>query len=162
DTLKQKDYQEFFNQNQHWLKPYAAFCYLREKYGTANFSDWKTNQQFDRAEVERLLASRSIERKEILLHCYVQYHLHLQLKDAADYAHKKGVVLKGDIAIGISRHSCDAWVDPQLYNMDEQAGAPPDDFAVSGQNWEFPTYNWKRMQEDGFAWWRQRFEQMSN
>jgi 4-alpha-glucanotransferase len=71
-------------------------------------------------------------------------------------------VLKGDIPIGISRHSCDAWVQPELYNMNWQAGAPPDDFTAIGQNWGFPTYNWKKMQEDGFTWWRQRFEQMSN
>lgn len=45
--------------------------------------------------------------------------------------------------------------------MDTQSGAPPDDFAAKGQNWGFPTYNWKRIQADGFAWWRQRFEQMS-
>ncbi len=84
------------------------------------------------------------------------------MKEAADYAHRKGVVLKGDIPIGIYRYGCDAWMSPELYNMCMQAGAPPDDFAVKGQNWGFPTYNWKRMQQDGFAWWRQRFEQMSN
>ena len=83
------------------------------------------------------------------------------MKEAADYAHKKGVVLKGDIPIGIYRYGCDAWVAPELYNMEAQAGAPPDDFTPIGQNWEFPTYNWKRMQEDGFGWWKQRFEQMS-
>jgi 4-alpha-glucanotransferase len=69
--------------------------------------------------------------------------------------------VKGDLPIGIYRYSCDAWVAPDLYIMNAQAGAPPDDFAIKGQNWGFPTYNWKKMQEDGFAWWRQRFEQMS-
>jgi 4-alpha-glucanotransferase len=49
-----------------------------------------------------------------------------------------------------------------LYNLDKQAGAPPDDFAVKGQNWGFPTYNWQVMKADGFAWWKQRFQQMSN
>ena len=41
-----------------------------------------------------------------------------------------------------------------------QAGAPPDAFGIKGQNWSFPTYNWPRMQTTGFAWWKQRFEQM--
>lgn len=161
ETLQTADYQDFFETNKHWLKPYAAFCYLRDKYNSAVFNSWKTHSSYDAAEVDRLFASRSSTRKELLFYCFVQYHLHLQLKDAADYAHKKGVVLKGDIAIGISRYSCDAWVAPQLYNMHAQAGAPPDDFTPIGQNWEFPTYNWKQMQEDGFAWWKQRFEQMS-
>ncbi len=91
----------------------------------------------------------------------MQWHLHLQLKDAVDYAHSQGLVVKGDIPIGIYRYSCDAWQQPELYNMDAQAGAPPDDFAIKGQNWGFPTYNWQRMQADGFAWWKQRFAQMS-
>jgi 4-alpha-glucanotransferase len=92
----------------------------------------------------------------------VQFHLHLQLKEAADYASKNGVVLKGDIPIGVYRYGCDAWMAPELYHMDQQAGAPPDDFAVKGQNWGFPTYNWQKMQEDDFSWWQQRFQQMSN
>ncbi len=87
--------------------------------------------------------------------------MHLQLKEATAYAHKNGIIVKGDLPIGIYRYGCDAWMAPELYNMNAQAGAPPDDFAIKGQNWGFPTYNWKKMQEDGFAWWRQRFEQMS-
>ena len=75
--------------------------------------------------------------------------------------HSIGIIVKGDIAIGISRNSADAWQHPKLYHMGLQAGAPPDDFAVKGQNWGFPTYNWQQMREDGFAWWKQRFEQMS-
>src|SRR5690606_16750685 len=68
---------------------------------------------------------------------------------------------KGDLPIGIYRYGSDAWMAPELYHMDQQAGAPPDDFAVKGQNWGFPTYNWEKMEKDDFAWWRQRFEQMS-
>lgn len=162
ECLASEDYQHFYNANQHWLKPYAAFCYFRDKFNTSHYEEWKTNSVYNAADIDKLLSAKSPAKKEILFYCFVQYHLHLQLKDAADYAHKKGVVLKGDIAIGIYRHGCDAWVAPELYNMEAQAGAPPDDFTPIGQNWEFPTYNWKRMQQDGFAWWRQRFEQMSN
>lgn len=162
ETFESSDYTDFFEQNKHWLQPYAVFCYFRDKYGTSHFQEWKTNSVYNKEEVEKLLSSRSAARKEIDFYYYVQYHLHAQLKDAADYAHKKGIVLKGDIPIGIYRYGCDAWVSPEFYNLHEQAGAPPDDFALIGQNWGFPTYNWKRMQEDGFGWWKQRFEQMSN
>ncbi len=155
-------YFEFFELNRHWLVPYAAFCYLRDKYKTADFSQWKTNSLFDENNIQRLVAPAQKHYDSIAIHYFTQYQLHLQLKEATDYAHKKGIIVKGDLPIGIYRHSCDAWVSPELYNMDAQAGAPPDDFAVKGQNWGFPTYNWKRMQEDGFAWWRKRFEQMSN
>lgn len=161
EFFESNHYNDFFEHNKHWLEPYAAFCYLRDKYGTSHFQEWKTHSTFDKEEIDKLLASRSAARKEINFYYYVQYHLHEQLKDAADYAHKKGVVLKGDIPIGIYRYGSDAWVAPDLYNLSEQAGAPPDDFTPIGQNWGFPTYNWKRMQRDGFAWWKQRFEQMS-
>jgi 4-alpha-glucanotransferase len=160
--LETKEYAVFFAANEHWLIPYAAFCYLRDKYGTSDFNQWKTNSVYTKPEIEKLSAGSAAIRKEISFHYFVQYHLHLQLKEAADYAHKKGVVLKGDIPIGIYRYGCDAWMDPELYQMNWQAGAPPDDFSVKGQNWGFPTYNWKKMQEDHFEWWRKRFEQMSN
>ena len=162
DFFETKDYKDFFITNKHWLIPYAAFCYLRDKFGTSDYGQWKSNSDFDIKEIEKLSAKKSPAYKEIAFHYFVQYHLHEQLKDAADYAHKKGVVLKGDIAIGVYRYGCDTWVEPGLYNMQWQAGAPPDDFAVKGQNWGFPTYNWKKMEEDQFDWWRKRFEQMSN
>jgi 4-alpha-glucanotransferase len=163
DGFESKEYQAFFENNKHWLSPYAAFCYLRDQNdGTSYFEQWKSNGTYDPRDVQKLSDPRSKTYNEIAFYYFLQYHLHLQLKEAADYAHKKGVVLKGDIPIGIHRYGCDAWVEPELYQMCMQAGAPPDDFAVKGQNWGFPTYNWKRMQEDGFAWWRKRFEQMSN
>ena len=157
-----EDFQSFFADNEHWLVPYAAFCYFRDKNETSDFQQWNTNGVYDPRDIKKISAAASKTFREIALHYFIQYHLHLQLKEAADYAHKKGVVLKGDIPIGIYRYGCDAWMAPELYNMCMQAGAPPDDFAVKGQNWGFPTYNWRRMQQDGFAWWRQRFEQMSN
>ncbi len=159
--FESSEYKHFFDDNKHWLVPYAAFCYLRDKYATSHFTEWQTHATYNKEEIDQLFVS-STSKKEISFYCFVQYHLHLQLKDAADYAHKKGIVLKGDIPIGIYRHGCDAWVAPQFYNMEAQAGAPPDDFTLIGQNWEFPTYNWKRMQENDFSWWKQRFEQMSN
>jgi len=163
ECFDSKDYQTFFEYNKHWLVPYAAFCYLRDKNnGNSHFDEWKTNGIYDSRDVDKLSAPGSKTFHDIALHYFIQYHLHVQLKEAADYAHKKGVVLKGDIPIGIHRYGCDAWIEPELYSMCMQAGAPPDDFAVKGQNWGFPTYNWKRMQQDGFAWWRKRFEQMSN
>jgi 4-alpha-glucanotransferase len=155
-------YFEFFELNRHWLVPYAAFSYLRDKNKTSDFTTWKTHSSYDESEIQKLVSPSRSHYDKIALFYFIQYHLHLQLKDAVDYAHKNKIVLKGDIPIGIHRNGCDAWADPSLYNMDEQAGAPPDDFAVRGQNWGFPTYNWNKMNEDGFQWWRRRFDQMSN
>jgi 4-alpha-glucanotransferase len=155
------DYIEFFEINRHWLVPYAVFCYLRDTYKTADYNQWKTNSIYNEAEILKLASPTTKHYDEIAIHYFIQYHLHVQLKKATAYAHKNGIVVKGDLPIGIYRYGCDAWMAPALYNMDAQAGAPPDDFAIKGQNWGFPTYNWNAMQQDGFAWWRQRFEQMS-
>lgn len=162
ECFETADYKSFFERNQLWLQPYAAFCYFRDKYGSSHYEEWKTNGSYNKADTDKIFNSHSIAAREMKLYCFIQYHLHLQLKEAADYAHKKGIILKGDIPIGIYRYGCDAWTDPEQYNMNWQAGAPPDDFTAVGQNWGFPTYNWKKMQEDGFAWWKQRFEQMSD
>jgi 4-alpha-glucanotransferase len=162
DFEKTESYQQFFDSNKYWLQPYAAFCYLRDKNSSPNFNTWKTHSSFDGKEIEKLCSPSQKHYGEIAIHYFIQYHLHLQLTDAVDYAHKNGLVMKGDLPIGIYRNSCDAWMAPELYNMNAQAGAPPDDFAVKGQNWGFPTYNWDRMKADGFAWWKQRFSHMSN
>lgn len=161
EFLKDGDYQDFFEKNKHWLAPYAAFCFLRDKHGTPDFNQWTAYCRYDKEAVKKLVSPRGKHFGDIAFFYFVQYHLHLQLVDAADFAHRNGIILKGDIPIGIYRYSCDAWVEPDLYHMDQQAGAPPDDFAVSGQNWGFPTYNWERMARDGFEWWHRRFVQMS-
>jgi len=154
-------YLDFFEGNKSWLVPYAAFCYLRNKNNTADYSQWKIYSNYDKTAIEKYVAPRARHYDEIALQYFVQYHLHLQLKNATDYARKQGIIVKGDIPIGIGRYSCDAWVNPGLYNMHLQAGAPPDGFAIKGQNWGFPTYNWQKMEEDDYAWWKLRFDSMS-
>ena len=93
--------------------------------------------------------------------CYVQYLLSRQLSEVHEYARQQGVLLKGDIPIGVSRHGADVMQYPQYFNLSGQAGAPPDDFARDGQNWGFPTYNWEAMARDGYQWWRRRFQNMA-
>jgi 4-alpha-glucanotransferase len=156
------DFLEFFEQNESWLVPYAAFCYLRDKHKTPDFTGWKVHNHYHAGDIKAYSSPGTPHYDAILLQYFIQYHLHLQLRDAVDYAHENGVVLKGDIPIGIYRYSCDAWVDPCLYHLDQQAGAPPDNFAVKGQNWGFPTYNWQEMRKDGYGWWKRRFEHMRN
>jgi 4-alpha-glucanotransferase len=160
ETFASTEYLGFFEQNQHWLAPYAAFCVLRDKFGTADFNSWPAHRVYREKEIAALIESNSAVQDEIELNYFIQFHLHLQLQGAAKYIHAQGLILKGDIAIGVYRHGADVWQQPELYHTDMQAGAPPDAFAVKGQNWGFPTYNWPRMKQDGFAWWKQRFAQM--
>ena len=153
-------FKQFFTDNQAWLVPYSAFSYLRDLHGTIDFNAWPNHATFNAAAIDQLTNPKSKSYADIAFFYFVQFHLHLQLKAATDYAHAQGVVLKGDIPIGVYRFGADAWQHPHLFHMDKQAGAPPDDFAVSGQNWGFPTYNWDQMASDGFAWWKSRFDQM--
>lgn len=154
-------FKKFLQENSRWLKPYAAFSYLRDKYQTANFNEWGKESVFTDKLLKKLTAPKAAHYDEIAFYYYLQFHLDQQLGGAAKYARQNGVVLKGDIPIGINRESVDAWVAPRLYNMNGQAGAPPDDFAIKGQNWEFPTYNWEEMARDGYQWWQDRFSQMA-
>ena len=158
ETLASEEYLAFWEANEYWLKPYAAFCVLRDKKGTADFSKWGLYSSYDEKIVDKFCLENE---REIKLCYFIQYHLDKQLKEVRNYAHSKGVVLKGDIPIGISRESADAWVEPRLFNLGCQAGAPPDDFSVLGQNWGLPTYNWEEMSKDGFQWWKNRFRKMS-
>lgn len=160
-TLASDDFRSFFERNRTWLEPYAAFCVLRDRFRTADFTLWGDYARYDPTRIARLLAPRSTARREAELVWFTQYHLHRQLVEVRDYAHERGVVLKGDIPIGISRTSADAWVHPTLFRMNSQAGAPPDDFSVQGQNWGFPTYDWEEMARDGYAWWKARFRKMA-
>ena len=73
---------------------------------------------------------------------YVQFLLHTQLLEAVNYARSKGIVLKGDLPIGICRDSVEVQQHPELFHLDSQTGAPPDYFSSKGQNWGYPTYNW--------------------
>ncbi|GAC1384264.1 MAG: 4-alpha-glucanotransferase [Ginsengibacter sp.] len=160
DIIKDEKYNQFIKDNEEWLKPYAIFCFLRDKNQTADFTKWKEFNNINSEDIEKLLLSKNAD--QIKFNYYVQYHLHLQLSEVVEYAHKNHIILKGDIPIGVFRNGCDAWQHPDLFNMNEQSGAPPDDFAIKGQNWGFPTYNWQNMQKDGFKWWKARFRQMNH
>ncbi|MCB9310754.1 MAG: 4-alpha-glucanotransferase [Lewinellaceae bacterium] len=152
---------KFLNENQQWLKSYAVFCHLRDEFNTCNFNVWPKYSTFSNEILEILCAPEYAKFKDIEFYYFIQYHADKQLRKVKSYARSKGVALKGDLPIGIYRYSCDAWVAPGMYNMDEQAGAPPDDYAVLGQNWGFPTYNWQVMSQDGFKWWRNRMKALN-
>lgn len=155
---KDRNFKKFIKDNESWLIPYAAFCVLRDKYKTPNFNEWKTHKKYIAGKIAPFFSAKSKDYDASMLHAWVQYQLHRQLKDAIDYTHRLGVSVKGDLPIGIYRYSVEAWTEPELFGMDFQAGAPPDQFTELGQNWEFPTYNWEAMKADDYKWWKNRFK----
>jgi len=92
---------------------------------------------------------------------WIQWHLDRQFSEEAAYARSKGIHFKGDLPIGVSADSADAYWHPELFNLDSSTGAPPDFFSTEGQNWGFPTYNWETMAKDDYAWWKARLRKMS-
>lgn len=159
--LETQEFKIFLDKNSHWLRPYAAFSYLRDKFGTPDFSKWPEHSTYDKVAIEQLCSKENKAWEVVAYYYYIQYLLHVQLLAASDYARSKGVMFKGDIPIGISRNSVEAWIEPYYFNMNGQAGAPPDAFSANGQNWGFPTYNWEVMKQDGYRWWKRRFAKMA-
>lgn len=155
-------FRTFFDEAAQWLVPYAQYCRLRDTTRTTDFSRWHGHTAWDEADRAALSTPGSVEYAEVAYYYFVQYILHTQMTDAHDHARRCGVILKGDIPIGVHRQSCDVWMEPGYFCLDGQAGAPPDDFAADGQNWGFPTYNWQAMLDDGCQWWNRRFTNMAH
>ncbi|MBP3756003.1 MAG: 4-alpha-glucanotransferase, partial [Prevotella sp.] len=137
-----KAYIDFFERNKEWLVSYAAYCVKRDKPQT-------------------LLPKSADEGASTSFWYFVQFVLDQQMRRAHEVARQNRIILKGDIPIGISRNGVEAQVEPRYFNMNGQAGAPPDAFSTNGQNWGFPTYNWDVMLEDGCQWWVRRFRKMA-
>jgi 4-alpha-glucanotransferase len=190
ETLASDDFKAFFEEQKEWLVPYAAFCVLRDKFGTSRFMDWKQYADYRgvwsvkcgvredfrgvRSEergvrivsplensVENLqqVSLFSLHTPHSTLHeiYYTQYHLHRQLRRASDYAHSKGVALKGDMPVGVYRDSVETWTHPELFDMEQQMGTMPSASDPVGQNWGFPTYRWGAAVEE---WMRKRLRYM--
>ena len=159
--MKTAEYKAFFQDTKQWLVPYAQYSYLRDKNGTADFNQWPDHQVWDEAERKALTDPKTAAYKNVAFFYFVQFVLDRQMQEAHEYAKAKGVILKGDIPIGVNRNGCDVWMEPKYFNLNGQAGAPPDDFSANGQNWGFPTYNWFEMLKDGCQWWNRRFQNMA-
>ena len=158
EVMATKSFLDFMVESEEWLLPYAIYCTLRDKYSTTDFTQWAELSTYTEEGAYDYALSHE---KEVGFYCFVQYLLDTELSSVRNYAHSLGVAIKGDIPIGVSPRSVDVWCAPELYNTSMSAGAPPDAFAEEGQNWGFPTYNWAKMAEDGYDWWRRRLQKMA-
>jgi 4-alpha-glucanotransferase len=161
EFLKSLEFQQWFSANQAWLVPYALFRFLMEVNGSSNFDKWGNRRTMTLKEMEHLADPSSFHFDYIGMAYYTQFHLHKQLQAASDYAALNQVVFKGDLPIGVNRYCVDTWVNPHLFRLHMQAGAPPDFFSKNGQNWYFPTYDWEAMSKDNYGWWRARLGHMA-
>jgi 4-alpha-glucanotransferase len=151
--------QDFIKENEEWLTPYAVFVHLRDVYKTSNWGKWDAkHKNLSAAEVKKLADELA---DEVGFSYFLQYNLHVQLKEATEYAEKMKIGIKGDLPIGVNPASTDTWMNPNLFRLQMSTGAPPDQFSEDGQNWGFPTYNWAEMAKDNYSWWRARLQSMA-
>jgi 4-alpha-glucanotransferase len=168
DKARSKAFSDFERANADWLADYATHRALVSWHEESENSDqWPREHRSPtavRVWTESLTpASKRHLRDLIRFHAYVQWIAYTQWLEVRAHAEREGVALMGDIPVGVSRHSADVWREPDIFDLKHSSGAPPekafraDPFTERwGQNWGFPLYNWERMAEDDYAWWRKR------
>jgi len=162
EVLTSEAFYTFFKANESWLLPYAFFCALRDKFGTAHYEDWPQYATYQQRDLMKNTQPDSPLYAHIRKTYFVQYHLHTQLLQASQYAHQKGVALKCDIPVGVYRDSVETWTNPTLFNMEMQMGTPPSRDELMGQNWGFPpmrdTAEAIAFQHELLLYWQQFFD----
>jgi 4-alpha-glucanotransferase len=159
-VLGSQEFLKFYEGNKQWLRPYGVFCVLRDLFGTSEHWRWGVFSTFSEDVLNKVDAPGGDLYESTRFWYYLQYNLHVQLYDTAQYARTKGIILKGDLPVGVDKRSVDTWMHPNLFRMNTSTGAPPDAFDANGQNWGFPTYNWENMEQDDYAWWRSRMQHL--
>lgn len=158
NALPEIDYPRVFKSKMALVR--KAFVELGDRdMATAAFKKYVRDNRYWLKEYSEFCARR--DGLEAEYYQWMQWHLEKQFSEEVEYARSKGVFFKGDLPIGVSADSAEAYWHPELFNLDSSTGAPPDFFSRDGQNWGFPTYNWDEMAKDDYAWWKARLRKMS-
>lgn len=158
NALPELDYPRVFKAKMAWIRK-AFEARGAKDLASAAYKKFYIDNAAWLGEYAEFCARRDSNEPEY--HAWIQYYLDKQFAEVVAYARSKGVSFKGDLPIGVSGDSADAYWHPELFNLDSSTGAPPDFFSVDGQNWGFPTYNWEEMAKDDYAWWKSRLRHMS-
>jgi 4-alpha-glucanotransferase len=154
------DFARFMGENSYWLQDFALFKALKVFHQGKAWFDWKDEFKYrDKGSLENF---RAKHEKEIVFQMWMQWQLYLQFKDALAYAEKKGILIKGDLPILVSRDSADVWQHPEFFRLEYAAGAPPDMYCAKGQRWGMPTYNWEQINADGFRYISEKLRYAEN
>ena len=158
NALEELDYPRVFQAKMKYIRKAFKTRGARDM-DTPGFKKFVLENEYWLEEYAQFCAKRDSLEPEY--YRWMQWHLDKQFAAEVKYARGRGVSLKGDLPIGVSSVSAEAYWHPELFNLDSTAGAPPDYFSKDGQNWGFPTYNWEEMAKDDFAWWKSRLRKMS-
>lgn len=139
-----------------WVKTYSVYKNLKHNYEQASWKSWHEEDQKKTPEEILKLWKTKAFMKEHLFHAWTQMIAQQQFLAAVKKVRELGIKIKGDMPILMNDDSCDAWAFPQFFNQELRAGSPVDNENPTGQNWGFPTYNWKNLKADGYSWWKNR------
>ena len=163
DHKESAEYQVFLEENEEWLDDYALYMAVKGKYEGKGWMDWDEDIRFRRPEA--LSACREELAEEINYWKFLQFKFFEQWKKLKQYAKEKELQIVGDIPIYVALDSADVWSHPELFQLDEEnltplkvSGVPPDAFSEDGQLWGNPLYDWEKMEQTDFAWWRSRMK----
>lgn len=153
-------FQHFLEENAQWIQDYGLFMACKEHFENVEWLKWDKDIRFRQPEaLQRYCKTFS---QEIEFYQFLQYKFYEQWSSLKKYANEHGVEIIGDMPIYVALDSVDVWVNPGLFELDEErkpvcvAGCPPDAFSDDGQKWGNPLYNWKIMEKEEFAWWKRR------
>lgn len=154
------EFEAFGQRHEHWLKDYALFRALRRQHHGDPW--WKWPQALRDRDTDSMRAA-SVELQEHISQCiFEQYLFFRQWGQLRAHANRQGIRIFGDMPIFVALDSADVWCNRAFFDLDKRgmphrvAGVPPDYFSATGQLWGNPLYNWERMEQDGFGWWKQR------
>ncbi len=152
----------FVREQKSWLEEYSLFMACKDYFDGVEWLKWedgiRTRQQASLDYYKDLLKER------IEFWNFVQFAFYKQWNKLKKYAHQKEIQIIGDIPIYVALDSADVWANPGQYQLDEDlqpvdvAGCPPDAFSDYGQKWGNPIYDWDKMEQDNFSWWRGRIQ----
>jgi len=155
-----KEFKRFREEHGHWLRDYALYAALKERFSDEPWSRWE--RSLARREPGALRRAGTELAEEIEYHEFVQFLFFSQWKSVKQAANEAGIEVIGDLPIFVSHDSTDVWANQDLFYLDESgeptvlSGVPPDYFSETGQLWGNPLYRWDRMRADGYSWWVER------
>lgn len=156
EMMKGNAFEQFIHTASYWLKGYAAFKILKKRHCCLSWEMWEEKEKNGTSEaIESAIQQENVEWQWI---CFLQFLCFQQLNAAKAHAERRNVFLMGDIPILIDRDSADVWQHKEIFNLDYSAGAPPDAFSETGQNWGFPIYRWDTLGDQNFQWWKERLK----
>ena len=160
-TPEERDeYESFLRERGYWLNNYALFQGLKQSQHGAPWWEWPA--PFRDRDATALEQARTDLTDLIEQHVFEQFLFFRQWRALKKYANERGVLLFGDMPVFVADNSTAVWARRHYFRLDREgrpevvAGVPPDYFSATGQRWGNPHYNWQRMQQDDFWWWRER------